>query len=157
MDDKRWQLFWSLVDMSGGDYGCWPWVGSKMAHGYGRFWTGGAYVTAHRLARLGAAAIGSSSPTVCHSCDNPICCNPGHLFLGSQTDNLDDMWRKNRGRFGREHYAAKITEAEAVEIRARYAAGGISQRALGEMYGLTQQGVWCVIHKNWDRAIRTRP
>lgn len=62
---------------------------------------------------------------VCHHCDNPPCCNPAHLFLGTALDNVRDMLNKGRERpaYGRRHHAAKLTEEQVREIRARRARG----------------------------------
>lgn len=78
--------------------GCWLWLGAPSTrNGYGRFWnlTGSAEV-AHRAAwRLLVAPLGDQR--VLHRCDNPACVNPGHLFLGTQLDNIRDRDAKGRG------------------------------------------------------------
>lgn len=78
-----------------------------------------------------------------HKCDNPPCINPQHLEAGTIADNNKD--RKVRGRNGRidgqRSGRAKLTDVQATEVRELYAAGGITQRELGEMYGITQSQV----------------
>src|SRR5262245_2521405 len=85
--------FWPKVDVRGPDE-CWPWIAGKGA-GYGSFWLDGRNVTAHRVAFF--LANGKwPDPFGCHSCDNHPCCNPAHIFEGTQWDN--DMDRVAKGR-----------------------------------------------------------
>lgn len=93
------QRFAKLVDKRGPDE-CWLWLGSRVGAGYGRFRLGGAkegYPEAHRYAW--EQANGRPVPSgmfVCHSCDNPSCVNPAHLWIGSATDNNLDRDTKGR-------------------------------------------------------------
>jgi len=86
--------FWSLVDQSGGIDACWPWQGKLNPDGYGV--VGGRSVGAHRIAWAKANAKEQGALCVLHTCDNRPCCNPKHLYLGTQVDNVRD--RTNRGR-----------------------------------------------------------
>ena len=92
--------FWTKVDQRG-ETDCWVWLGSTNQDGYGRF---NVYclvkhnklVQAHRFAyetRHGEIPTGLA---VLHTCDHPACCNPAHLFLGTQSDNMRDMHKKRR-------------------------------------------------------------
>ena len=72
---------------------CWEWRGLRDKHGYGRK---GPYKTTHRLAWEWANGPVPAGMCVLHRCDNPPCCNPDHLFLGTQADNLADMVAKGR-------------------------------------------------------------
>jgi hypothetical protein len=116
------ETFWARVDQSGE---CWPWTGATdHATGYGRLQYHGRQVTAHRL----AFELTSGQPIpdglyVCHSCDNPPCCNPAHLWLGTHTDNLHDSSVKGRMHPGELHGNAILTGAQVGEIRIRLAAG----------------------------------
>lgn len=88
--------FWSYVDRNGD---CWTWTGCRIG-GYGAFRVPGvaSLVTAHRIS-YGVTRGGiPGEMNVCHHCDNPACCNPAHLFLGTHRDNMLDMLRKGRGR-----------------------------------------------------------
>jgi hypothetical protein len=81
--------------------GCWEWTGSKDAHGYGRLnikSRSASSLLAHRIAYEVANGPIPAGAAVCHSCDNPPCCNPAHLWLGSQSDNLRDASAKGRMR-----------------------------------------------------------
>ena len=86
----------SLVDMRDVDE-CWPFKG-RLNHGYGVVDCSGRHLLAHRVVFQVIKQIDPAGLVVCHSCDNPICCNPGHLWLGTQADNLRDMWAKGRGK-----------------------------------------------------------
>lgn len=88
---------------------CWNWQGSANNKGYGIFNLNGVLWFAHRFSyKYYSGEIGGLF--VCHSCDNPKCVNPNHLFLGTQADNMQD--RVNKGRFKR-----KFDEAQIVGIR----------------------------------------
>lgn len=91
--------FWSKVKMTGLDE-CWLWKPpSRDRHGYGRFKWNGRTLIAPRVAFAlteGEARVGLF---VLHRCDNPPCCNPRHLFVGTARDNTQDMMKKGRGKF----------------------------------------------------------
>jgi hypothetical protein len=98
---------------------------------------------------------------VCHTCDNPPCVNPSHLFLGDQFANMQDMTAKGRGSVwahvmperrhpGESNGSASLTESQVLAIRDRYAAGGISQQALADECGVHQTAVSAIIRrKTW--------
>lgn len=97
-----WNRFWQKVDRSAGLFGCWPWKAAKSGFGYGRFKIGGKLWSPHRIAassREGGIPISAQyhGMVVMHSCDNPACCNPAHLLIATQRDNVVDMDRKGRG------------------------------------------------------------
>jgi hypothetical protein len=74
---------------------------------------------------------------VMHSCDQPICVNPDHLSLGTSAENSADASRKGRRLPGSQNHQAKLTEAEVIEMRSRYGAGGITHRQLAEEFGVS--------------------
>lgn len=89
------ERFWEKVDKSGGPDACWPFKGA-LSHGYGRLAIPGqtgdiASRVAYRLSVADPGAL-----DVLHRCDNPPCCNPAHLFLGTALDNMHDMIAKGR-------------------------------------------------------------
>jgi hypothetical protein len=77
--------------------GCWIWMGSTWSGGYGYVRNEGKYISAHRyMYELYKGKIPDGLNCL-HTCDNPSCVNPNHLFLGTQTDNMRDMIKKGRG------------------------------------------------------------
>lgn len=87
--------FWASIDQ-GFPGECWPWTGHKIRSGYGHFYTDGRIVKAHRVAYFLYYGVDPGDKLVCHTCDNPPCCNPLHHFLGSPKDNSNDMMQKGR-------------------------------------------------------------
>jgi len=147
--------FWEKVDKRGPD-DCWLWQGAKQPGGYGSFWTGKKQDGAHRFSyELHNGPIPPDTD-VCHSCDNPACVNPAHLWLGSRTDNMQDCSRKGRAKsgihIGADNVNAKLTEAQVREIRQRYTAGEIGPN-LAREYGVSHQVIYAVIHrKTWTHV-----
>jgi hypothetical protein len=77
--------------------GCWEWQGAVMTSGYGHIRLEGRYRVTHRVAMWVWRDFDLDSPLlVCHHCDNPLCFNPDHLFVGTYRDNTADMIRKGR-------------------------------------------------------------
>ena len=89
---------------------------------------------------------------VCHHCDNPPCCNPRHLFLGTATDNMRDAVRKGRIATGERNGRAKLTEAQVLEIRAAVAAGE-TQRSQVARFDCNFQTVSKIIRRHSWRHI----
>ncbi len=130
---------------------CWPWTGTADPNGYGVITFAGKLQRAHRLAYLFTKGpIGSFSSSrsmsVCHACDNPTCCNPAHLFVGTDRDNVHDMVAKGRIQQGEQHHAAKLTADQVAAIRAdrrrdRLVAAdyGVSNATVA---GLRKNGSW---------------
>lgn len=112
------ERFWSKVDRRGAD-DCWPWIAAprKPSEGYGAFWLNGRHQAASRVALFLATGVEPGAQEVCHRCDNPPCCNPTHLFLGSRQDNNADKVQKGRHAFGERNGFSKLTDEDALEIK----------------------------------------
>lgn len=121
------------------DVGCWNWIGS-LVRGYGSLMDNYKRKYAHRVSyELHVGAI-PEGKYVCHRCDNPLCVNPAHLFLGTAKDNISDMIRKGRRRpdyFGENSRKAKITNVQASQIRS----DPRTYRAIGADFGLSSSAV----------------
>jgi hypothetical protein len=144
--------FWAKVDQSGGLFACWPWLGPRHGQGYGRTWYNGGPVYAHRVAFALANGTSPAGLDICHTCDNPPCCNPAHLWAGTARDNLKDAAAKGRIRGGNlpgeAHPLHKLTWAAVRDIRAR--AASESQHALAREYHVSQVAVhFIVTGKTW--------
>lgn len=120
--------FWAKVDRSGA---CWEWRGGHNSRGYGMFRIFGKQKRAHRLAWEFTHGPIPAAMLVLHRCDNPPCCNPEHLFLGTNDDNVRDKVAKSRQARGDRFPQAKLTEEDVVNIRG-LANVGVTQRAIAK-------------------------
>src|SRR5580704_14080817 len=139
--------FWGYVKR-GAPNECWPWTRSCFKFGHGRFWINGKTRQAHRIAW--ALSHGSLADDVCvlHRCDNPPCCNPAHLFLGSQIDNMLDRDAKGKAPIGERNGRAILNAKSVFEIRKL--AGTITQAELAINYGVSPATISLVIgRKIW--------
>ncbi|NIJ24789.1 hypothetical protein FHT01_002331 [Sphingomonas japonica] len=112
-------LFWSKVDMQGIGK-CWPWTGGSQVRGYGRFYGS----SSPRVAWQMANGPMPSELFACHSCDNPSCCNPKHIWPGTPKENTQDSIRKLR-RVGEGMGRNKLTNIDVLNIKDRLLAGDL--------------------------------
>ncbi len=174
--------FWSYVSKDGPtperypELGpCWPWTGGginrRRGTNYGVFWSDGKAVRAHRVAWELACGPVPDGLYVLHRCDNPPCCNPAHLFLGTDLDNMRDKVAKGRATAGDQHYArtnperlphgeqhwakrnpekyhrgqahpmAKLTAAQASEI---HGATSVPVKVLASRYGVSMGTIYSI-------------
>jgi hypothetical protein len=146
--------FWAKVDKSGGPDACWPWLRSLSGQGYGHVFRHGRLDKAHRVAWMlvnGAIPDGAHHGTmcICHRCDNRACCNPAHLFLGTQQENIADMEAKGRKRVVRGENIPwhRLSASDVVAIRARRAAGERSCDIAAD-YGIGRSTVHNIVFRH---------
>lgn len=119
---------------------CWIWKGRVFEkHGYGEFFLNGSKTTTSRAMWILTKGDPGTS-LVCHTCDNKLCVNPEHLFLGSHQTNMDDKVAKNRQSrlFGDKNPSSKLTVEDVRKIRTDLAKGK-RQVELAREYGVTQK------------------
>jgi transcriptional regulator with PAS, ATPase and Fis domain len=129
--------FWAKVDKSGGPDACWIWMGVRTKQGYGLIYEGDHRVRAHRRAWEIIHSLIPGAICVCHSCDQPPCCNPAHLWLGTVADNNADRHAKGRDQRGDGHYKVRLSTETVAAIRARYAQGNTSYKKLAKDIGVS--------------------
>ncbi len=129
--------FWDKVDKRG-TADCWEWLASKNEFGYGRFGYGRVASRAHRVSWILHYGDIADGMDVCHTCDNPACVNPTHLFLGTAKDNMSDASQKGRMAHGEKHYRSKLTEEQVIQARIEYRAGGVTHQELADRYGVAK-------------------
>lgn len=161
--------FWSRVEIQG-PHDCWPWRSTVFADsGYGRFNLADSSIGSHRVAW--SLAFEQKIPKglyVIHSCDNPPCCNPTHLRLGTPQDNMDDKMDRGRHRVlrgeahprtgvvvhpGEDTPTAKVTLIGVKAIVDLYKTGCYSQKELGRRFGISQTQVSRIVTgKQWRHS-----
>lgn len=109
--------------------GCWEWKGAKDYRGYGRIYVEPRKcIKAHRFSWILYNGEIPNGMVICHKCDNPQCCNPKHLFCGTQKDNMTDCFKKGRidnyvHGSGEKNNSAKFTNEQVKKIRDEYSSG----------------------------------
>ena len=134
---------------------CWIWTGAKGHFGYGVIRINNKLIYAHRVSFLIEYGIIPNDLCVLHTCDNPVCVNPKHLFLGTKNDNIKDCVSKNRQYQGRKHHSAKLTEIDVLCIRALYAWSKFDQYEIASEFGVTQGLVSAIIRGVKWKSVRT--
>lgn len=142
------ERFWEKVSI-GQDNECWIWKGAKIGRGYGYFRTGKKCTHAHRFAYEYTYGAIPNELKVLHKCDNPLCVNPNHLFLGTNKDNTQDMITKGR-RFqpptkGENNGNAKLSQENIDTIRNLYFSG-VRQKELVKLFGISRSQISKIIN-----------
>lgn len=133
--------------------GCWYWTGYMCKLGYGRILVGRSCKLATRVSYEVLKGDIPKGMYVCHSCDNPQCVNPDHLFLGTQTDNMIDMYQKGRHKImaGESNGMSKLKEADVLVIRS----GQYSIRELADMYNISCSAVYRVLRNKTYKNVKS--
>ena len=134
--------------------GCWLWTGMIQDRGYGHFCFRQKTVRAHRASWEMFCGPIPEGQHVLHRCDNRLCVNPDHLFLGSHQDNMQDRNTKGRARGPRGEAAAlaKLTADDVVGIR--YGGEiGLGTALLADVYGVNKSTIQRIIsRKLWTHV-----
>jgi hypothetical protein len=132
--------------------GCWIWMGATTLAGYGQLVSAKRKHYAHRAAYEAFVGEIPSGMMVCHACDNRLCVNPAHLFLGTAKQNSEDMTTKGRSTFGEKNAMSKLTAEQVLEIR-RLALEGKSHQSISENYGVSRRLIGMIVSlKRWGKA-----
>ncbi len=153
--------FWARVDRKNDDE-CWNWMGLKKQSPknpspYGSLGWNGKVTGAHRVAFEIANGEIPKGMMVLHTCDNTLCCNPAHLYIGDHAQNMRDMVDRRRRKgagSGQLNGRAKLTQNQASEIRAVYAAGGLSQDKIASMYGVSQFAISAIVRNKRYKEVQ---
>lgn len=124
--------------------GCMIWNGSKDPRGYGGFVGLHKKMTsAHRYSYQLHIGIIPKGMFVCHKCDNPSCVNPEHLFLGTNSDNHQDMLKKGREKdnSGTKNGMSKLDESKVIEIKKLLSEGNLTHKEIGNRFNISRQVV----------------
>ncbi len=178
LTSKQKARFWAKVDKSAGVSSCWIWSAGKTSAGYGAFKCASGTCSTHRIAWILANEQIPCGLCICHRCDNRLCVNPTHLFLGTCADNMADCAAKGRTATGDKngsrvhpdklargdangartqperrprgeaHGLSKLTTDEVIQIRAIYSTGLTSQRQLAAKFSVSQTIIGRVVRRD---------
>lgn len=160
LKEKRVQSFWSKITIPENKDLCWEWESGVDKDGYGVFSIDRGGYRAHRVSYFLSIEIDPMGLLVCHKCDNPACCNPAHLFLGTARENMEDC--KSKGRYitgekngmvkhpdlvlkGITHYKSKFTESDIIDIRDTFSKKELNQRKLASKYSVSEHTIYCIL------------
>lgn len=151
------ERFWGKAEVKGPD-DCWEWKASFFKRGgYAKFSIRDSGKTvklrANRVAYYFNTRDYPENLYVCHTCDNPKCVNPGHLFLGTMVDNQQDKVAKGRTPKGTQHCNHILTESMVIEMRHRCLVLGESRASVAKSLNVKYYTIVCaVLGRNWKHV-----
>lgn len=155
------EKFWTKVNIQEPD-DCWEWIAARNeARGcYGVLGINGKTKRAHRVAFELIFGPIPEGKQICHDCDNPPCCNPNHLFLCTQLENIQDAITKGRlidpprlDQEGENNNNSKLTKAEVLRIRRLYSTGLLSQYGLAKKFNTHQSHISLIVRRKIWRHV----
>lgn len=138
---------------------CWEWAGYRTRDGYGRLTVSRPAgrkdaVYAHRVMYEWAVAPLPAGLLVCHRCDNPPCCNPSHLFAGTDADNNADAATKARTSWGERNASHRLTDARVIALRHDHSTGLFTYAQLAGRYGISAPTAWGIVNRTSWRHLK---
>lgn len=145
--------------------GCWEWKGGKDCAGYGYIHVFRASERVNKRHMMKAHVFSwclktgklSTDGFICHTCDNPSCVNPEHLYEGTRQDNVDDMVRRKRNytggcrHSGESHYKSNLNQEQVDEIRLLFK-NGVRQCDIARKFSITLKQTWNIVHgRSWTK------
>ena len=129
--------------------GCFEWTAGCFRKGYGKFGVDGKMVQTHRWVWEYANGPIPPGKQINHKCDNPKCVRLDHLKEGDHQSNMDDKVQKGRQWHPKGELCgmSKLTDADVIEIRRRYAEGGVTQEQLGRLYGVHRMSICDIVNR----------
>ena len=123
----------SIID----ENGCWVWQKCQSRDGYGFIWRNRKQCRTHRISYEIFKGSIPDGKQILHKCDNRLCVNPGHLFVGTHQDNMKDKINKKRHNFGESHGRSKLTEDDVLNIRK----SKLSERKIAKLYSVNRTAI----------------
>lgn len=146
------ERFWKYVAI-GKPNECWEWIGTITAE-RGQFSFGKNFTGAHRFSFWIHTGIWPGDLCVCHSCDNKICVNPKHLWLGTAKENTQDAVSKGRMARGSKHHNAKLNEYKVSWIKQLLDTKRYTQRTIASVFGVHSAAISSIKHgRTWSWVV----
>lgn len=140
--------FWKYC-IPGAPDECWEWQGNIGTNGYGRFRCAGTTYATHRLSYEIHNGPVPDGLNILHKCDNPACCNPHHLFAGTDLDNMRDKAQKLRAPRGSENKKSKLDEVKVHRIR-ELASSGTAPLEIAKEFGVSRRNIYEILNgRTW--------
>ncbi len=133
--------------------GCWLWKMGKDKDGYGKVTIDYKCYRSHRVAFECVNGKIQAGAMACHKCDNPSCCNPDHIFLGTQMENITDSVAKGHHIRGSRCHLAKLSDCDIREVFDLHRSGRFDQGQIADIYCVSQASMSCILlRKTWRRV-----
>lgn len=153
--DDIWRFRNRVIWMPGDQ--CHVWAGTKLkGTSYGQFWLNAKFEYSHRVAFFIANGPFDEELNVLHTCDNPPCCNPQHLFLGTHKDNAQDCLNKGRFSEGERSGACRISDNDCNSLVELYQSGGFTQEQLAARFGISGSQASRIINGVYRKSRRAQ-